>query len=294
MVNIMRGFFLIYLIIFYYYRYLDKGIKIKQFYDITIFNYFNNYYFNNYFFNNEKLQKLTKAYIIDSDYVIHFFNIYNFYLFSQLNIFVVLLNFEDYKFEEDLILDVNNTNIKKKKVVKMRTDFYDYIKRKKRNRMFNKFLKKWTDLIEAPWNQIEKGEDDEPLIKSKRLKKNLKNHLMLQNNIYFCFIIYEFALYLNNKLVFSYFNYDFFGKVKLFLNVKNDSIKKKYPYFLTSTYYNYNINFYNYKKNKSFLYTNYKNYIGLKLNKTFNTKTHLLDVKYFGLKMPFLFFLLYT
>lgn len=116
MVNIMRGFFLIYLIIFYYYRYLDKGIKIKQFYDITIFNYFNNYYFNNYFFNNEKLQKLTKAYIIDLDYVIHFFNIYNFYLFSQLNIFVVLLNFEDYKFEEDLILDVNNTNIKKKKL----------------------------------------------------------------------------------------------------------------------------------------------------------------------------------
>lgn len=47
-------------------------------------------------------------------------------------------------------------------------------------------------------------------------------------------------------------------------------------------------------KKKPFLYTNYKN-LEKKFNKNnFNIKNHILDIKYFGIKIPFLFFLIYT
>ena len=47
-------------------------------------------------------------------------------------------------------------------------------------------------------------------------------------------------------------------------------------------------------KRKPPLYTDYKS-INKKFNKKFfNVTKHILDIKYFGVKMPFLFFLIYT
>jgi hypothetical protein len=41
---------------------------------------------------------------------------------------------------------------------------------------------------------------------------------------------------------------------------------------------------------KKVLFTDYKN---LKFNEKFDQKKHILDIKYLGIRMPFLFFLLY-
>jgi hypothetical protein len=115
---------------------------------------------------------------------------------------------------------------------------------------------------------------------------------MLQDNLFNCFVIYEFALNLNNKILFNYFNIDFFNKIKIFIKKQKKKIYK-YPQFLKSTYYNYNLELLKYKK-KTFLYTQYKDIYKNYNKKNFNIKSHILDIKYFGIKMPFLFFLLYT
>jgi hypothetical protein len=117
---------------------------------------------------------------------------------------------------------------------------------------------------------------------------------MLQDNLFFCFTIYEFALTLMNNFTFNFFNIDFFNKAKIFIKNKKKNIYK-YPYFLKSTYYNYNMELLP-KRIKKIppLYTNYKILYKNKKKKMFDTTKHILDIKYFGIKMPFLFFLIYT
>lgn len=293
---LMRGYFLIYLAYFYAYRFLDDMKKCEtQIHDITIFNYFNNNYFSNYYFNNKLLQFIVKGYFLDLKYYDTFIDYFNLYLFHNSKSLYVLLNFEDFKYEEDQYWLLNNPKMlspKNKTGWKMRTDYFDYIKRKKRYRLFNKFIKHWPWYRDATWNQIEKGDDDELDIKIKREKNILKNHLRLQDNIFNNFIIYEFSLNLNNKILFNYFNLDFFNKIKIFYN-KSIKKVKKYPYFLKSTYYSYNLELLKLRK-KPFLYTSYKDINKTYNKKMFDMKKHILDIKYFGIKMPFIFFLLYT
>lgn len=298
---IMRGFFLIYITLFS--KYWDSDIVTckPQIHDFTIFNYFNNVYFFKYYCNNKLLQIIVKSSNLDFYYYDTFINYFNFYIFWHLDIFNVILNFEDYKYEEDLYWLAANPNMllfknkrDKKKANRMKTDFFYYIKRKNRFRVFNKYIKYWPWYRDAPWNQIEEGVDDEISIKIKQDKKNLKDHLNLQDNLFFCYIIYEFALILMSNFTFNFFNVDFFNKSKLFINKQKKKIKK-YPFFLKSTYYNYNIDLLKkWTRRKLPLYTEYKN-INKKYNKKlFDTNTHILDAKYFGIKIPFLIFLLYT
>jgi hypothetical protein len=79
-----------------------------------------------------------------------FINSYNFYVLSQLKIFEVILNFEDYKYEEDKFLykthkyaaEVDlDAKTKVKRYKKMHLDFFDYIKKKNRIRLISKYLK---------------------------------------------------------------------------------------------------------------------------------------------------------
>lgn len=298
---LMRGFFLFYLALFYAYRFADNIPVVMQINDISIFNYFNNNYFNNYYFNNKLLQNVVKNYCLDSFYYETYINHFNLYLLYHVKLLNVLLHFEDFKYEEDQYWLLNNPkmlSVKNKKAWKMRTDYFDYIKRKNRYRLFTKHIKHWPWFRDAPWNQAEKGDDDEINIKIKKEKKILKDHLLLQDNIFNCYIVYEFSFNLNNKFLFNYFNIDFFNKAKLFLKKPILKTKiNKYPYFLKSIYYIYNLEFLKLKKKKSVAYIPYTSYQDVYKNdnkEIFNIKKHVLDIKYFGIKMPFLFFLLYT
>lgn len=298
---LMRGFFLIFFILLHIYRTPDIIINAPQVHDISIFNYFNNNYCLKIFLNNNLFKYLIKSHILDSEFHNTFINYYNFSIFWHLSRFYILLNFEDLKYEEDLHWLECNPNMllvknkrDKKQVKRMKTDYFYYIKRKNRYRLFTKYIKHWPWYRDAPWNQKEEGYDDEVNIKIKRDIKILKDHLTLQDNIFFCYIIYEFAMNLLNNFTFNFFNVDFFNKAKVFVNKENKKIKK-YPFFLKSTYYIYNMEVLaKWTKRKPHLYTNYKN-IEKKFNKKdFNLKHHILDIKYFGIKMPFLFFLIYT
>ena len=165
---------------------------------------------------------------------------YNFNLFLNIQTFQVLFNFEYFKYEDDKILysNVKIKNYKNKKKVLMHTDFYDYIKRKNRVRVINKYT--WDKPhYNLPWNIIDTEEDDIPQNKKTKTHKDLNSHLAWQRNIFFCYIIYEFFLKIYNKFLCSFFNSDFFNKVLIFKdNDKNKEIKK-YPSFLSSAYYNY-------------------------------------------------------
>lgn len=86
-----------------------------------------------------------------------FINSYNFYVISQLKIFEVILNFENYKYEEDKFLykihkygeEVilhQKLMARTKQIIwrykKMHTDFFDYIPKKNRKRFVTKVLKR--------------------------------------------------------------------------------------------------------------------------------------------------------
>ncbi len=301
---IMRGYFIIFLLLLNVYKDADVVVNTPQVHDINIFNYFNNVNFSKYYFNNKLLRIFINSYILDLNFDNTFINYFNFYIFCHLKLFYVILNFEDFKYEEDkhwFAVDPSKLLVKnkrdKKKARRMKTDFFYYIKRKNRFRVFNKYVKHWPWYRDAPWNQKEEGDDDEVNIKIKRDKKILKDHLSLQDNLFYCFTIYEFALTLINNnfnFTFNFFNVDFFNKVKIFIKNKKKNINK-YPYFLKSTYYNYNMELLS-KRIKKIppLYTNYRILHKNKKKKMFDTTKYILDIKYFGIKMPFLFFLLYT
>ena len=298
---LMRGFFNIFFALLYLYRTPDIIINTPQVHDLSIFNYFNNNYCLKFFLNNKLLQHLIKGNILDSEFYNTFINYYNFYIFWFLSKFFVLCNFDDFKFEEDrywLEFDQSMLLVKnkrdKKQARRMKTDYFYYIKRKNRFRLFNKYIKHWPWYRDAPWNQKEEGYDDELNIKIKRDQKICKDHLAYQDNIYFCYIIYEFAINLLDNFTFNFFNIDFFNKAKIFIKREKKTFLK-YPLFLKSTYYSYNMELLaKWAKRKPPLYTDYKN-VNKKFNKkNFNVTKHVLDIKYFGLKMPFLFFLIYT
>lgn len=229
------------------YKYEDRELLSSYFYSLTVFNVFIKMFFSEYFFNNENIQTLSISYLLDKMFYDTFINYFNFYLFLKLKIFEVILHFEKFKYEEDLIL-------------------YGEEKAEKKKLLINNF-----DI----------------------------NLLNFQDNFFFSFTIYEFHLYFNDYL-FNYFNSEFFSKTKIILsnniNFKTKIIKD--TYFLTSLYFEYCTEFLdNNKKARSLLkkrvYSNYKA-LNIKKEKKFNVNKHLLNLTTFGIRMPYLFYLLYT
>lgn len=297
--KLMRGFYLILLVIFCMYNNAQKLIlSRKHIYTLKTFNYFNKHYFNCYFYKINMLQCFTKAFFLDKHYYTTYVHYSNLFLLYNSKYFKVFFNFENYKYEQDKVLrpDWNvlenypkyyKPSEKEKKPVRMYTEFFDYMNewRKNRARKLTKYSLH-SIRINLPWNIIEKGSDNEELIEKKRNLKILKKYLTRHDNLYFFFIIYEFALKLYDNLLLNYFNHDFFGKVKIFL--KNEKINMDYNNeikILSSPYL--------YLSEKDLNKAENVNQNNLSLNK-FNTHTHLINIKYYRIKIPFLFFLLHT
>jgi hypothetical protein len=99
--------------------------------------------------------------------------------------------------------------------------------------------------------------------------------------------MYECCLYTFSNLLINYFNFDFFSKSLIFIKKNKRKNKKSKKQFLTSTYYNFNMDFLNIKVKQN-------NDIKKFLYKKFNLKYNILDIKHFNIKMPFVFYLLYT
>ncbi len=294
--NLMRGFYLILFVIFYMYSISQQlFLSKKNIYTVKTFDYLNKHNFNYYFSKIKIFQDFIKTYVLDQQYNKTYIYYFNLYLFYQLKYFEVLLNFEDYKYELDKILrpDWNieenyprfyKPSAKEKKPARMSTDFYDYIKRKNRVRVITKYSLR-SKRVNEIWNIVAKGPDNEDLIKEKRDLKNKKKHLVRHDNLYFFYIIYEFGLKIHDKLLANYFNYDFFGKVKIFqkiekkdFNLKNEIKILSSPYIFLS------------ESDKDLNEVNENNIE----NFEFNTQSYLINIKYYRIKMPFLFFLLYT
>lgn len=297
--HLMRGFYLILLVIFCMYNNSQQLILSKKnIYTLKTFNYFNKHYFNSYFYKINMFQYFTKAHFLDKHYYNTYVQYFNLFLLYKSNYLEVLLNFEDYKYEQDKVFrpdwNIPENYIKyykpsetEKKPVRMYTEFFEYMGkwRKNRARKITKYslrLKR----INFPWNIVEKGPDNEELIEKKRNLKILKKYLTRHDNLYFFFIIYEFALKLYDNLLLNYFNYDFFGKVKIFL--KNEKINMDYNNeikILSSPY------LYLSEKDLNNVVEQNSNQQSLS---EFNTRIHLINIKYYKIKIPFLIFLLHT
>jgi hypothetical protein len=256
---LVTGFLMMYLALLNLYRDLedatnneDRVLLCPNFYNLAVFNTFIKIFFNEYYFNNETFQDLNVSFLFDKQYNDTYINYFNFYLFFNLKIFEVILHFEKFKYEEDVIL----YGEKKAKEKKLLVDHYDI------------------------------------------------DVLKYQDNLFFSFSIYEFYLDYYDYL-FNFFNYDFFSRTKIFLSeITNFREKQKdtYTYYLTSVYYDYCTEFLNTRKKgkinnsiliNKILYTDYKA-LNIKKKDKFNIDKHILDLKYLGLRMPYLFFLLYT
>jgi hypothetical protein len=266
----------------------------KNLYTLNTFNYFNKHYFNYYFLKIKIFQHLIKANILDKAHNSTFIYYFNLSLFNKLNYFNVILNFESYKNESDKVLNTTSDEgldptqlytlkVKGKSPTHMVIDFYDYIKRKNRTRVLSKIGYK-SKRVNDSWNIIEKGNDNDILIKNKVDLKNKKKHLIRHDNIYFFFIIYEFTLKLHdlcNKLSVNYFNYDFFGKMYSIRSLRFLSREPKVKFD-----YNSKIN----TLKSPYVSESSENVI----NKKFNPKYHLLNLKYYSIKIPIELFLLHV
>jgi len=82
----------------------EKAYIHSSLFNLSVFNYFNKLYFNDYFLNNEVLVDITISYYFDKFYFNTYIDYYNIYLYHNLKIFNVLLHFEKFKYEEDIIL----------------------------------------------------------------------------------------------------------------------------------------------------------------------------------------------
>jgi hypothetical protein len=97
----MRGYFLIFLILLYLYRFSDVLINTPQIHDINVLYYFNDINFSKYYFNNKLLRVVINSYLLDLNFYNTYVDYFNFSIFWHLKLFYVILNFEDFKYEED-------------------------------------------------------------------------------------------------------------------------------------------------------------------------------------------------
>lgn len=216
--------------------------------DFSAFEFLNTNYFSEIYFVSEDLQDFNIAYHFDNFYYSTYINYFNLYLFFNLKIYELLLNFEKYKYEEDVVL------IGEEKAVKWSMDFFS------------------VDLLN------------------------------LQDNLLFTLCIYEFYLDFY-EYKFNIFHYDFFSRALIFVDSNIESKNKDVkPFnFLTSTYFSFCTELLDLGEKKKIMNkTLYKHFKIWKDNETlqnrgvFDGTKHIMDVKYFGIRMPYIFFLLYT
>jgi hypothetical protein len=243
---ILNAFLILWFSLFHIYTiHLKISVNDSFVFDVSTFAFLNKNYFHEIYFVNEDLQDLNIAFYFDKLYFSTYINYFNLFLFENIKIFDVLLNFEKYKYEEDVIL------LGEDKAVKWSMDFFN------------------VDLLN------------------------------LQDNLLFIYCIYEFYLDFNDYL-FNIFNYDFFSRSLVFLecNLPENHIVDIKPYnFLTSTYFSFCLDFLNLKESKKNLYNDLKIWEDndlIKYKGLFNPTKHIMDIKYFGIKMPYIFFMLYT
>jgi len=104
-----------------YHLYLIKFTIIvndRCIFGYSTFEFLNKNYFSEIYFASEHLQDLNIANYFDTNYFNTYINYFNLYLFPTVKIFDVLLNFEKYKYEEDVVL------LGEDKAVKWSMDFF--------------------------------------------------------------------------------------------------------------------------------------------------------------------------
>lgn len=85
-------------------NYKNNEISLNFIYDFSSFQFLNQNYFSEIYFASEDLQDLNIACYFDDCYFDTYINYFNLYLFSNLKVYELLLNFEKYKYEEDVEL----------------------------------------------------------------------------------------------------------------------------------------------------------------------------------------------
>ncbi len=246
---ILKAYFMLWWALYHIYTtQLEVTAEDDFVFDFTAFEFLNKNYFSEIYFVSEDLQDFNTACYFDHAYFNTYINYFNLYLFSNLKIYELLLNFEKYKYEEDVVL------IGEEKAVKWSMDFFS------------------VDLLN------------------------------LQDNLLFTLCIYEFYLDFY-EYKFNTFHYDFFSRSLLFVDSTIESTNKDVtPFnFLTSTYFSFCTELLDLGDKKNIMNkTLYKHFKIWKENESlknrgvFDGTRHIMDVKYFGIKMPYIFFLLYT
>lgn len=221
-------------------------------FEFPTFEFLNKNYFSEIYFANDDLQDLNIACNFDNSYFSTYINYFNLYLFSNLKIYELLLNFEKYKYEEDVVL----LGVEKAEKLKWSMDYF------------------FVDLLN------------------------------LQDNLLFILCIYEFYIDFYDYR-FNHFHYDFFSRSLLFVDVESNLKEKKKdikPFnFLTSTYFSFCTELLELGDKKKImnktLYKLFKIWSDnndVRIKGVFDSTKHIMDVKHFGLRMPYIFFLLYT
>lgn len=247
---ILHAFFMLWWAIYYsYVIHLTITINDSFIFDFSTFKFLNKNYFSEIYFANEDLQDLNIGNYFDNSYYSTYINYFNLYLYPSLKIYDVLLNFEKFKYEEDVVL------LGEDKAVKWSMDFFSI------------------DLLN------------------------------FQDNLLFISCIYEFYLDFNDYF-FNAFNHTFFSRALVYHKNNSKVIEKDIkPFnFLTSTYFSFCTELLELgDKKKIFNKTLYKYFriwqeteSSKKDKGVFDSTQHIMDVKYFGIRIPYIFFLLYT
>ena len=229
----------------------ENRVGLSSFlFNSSTFYYFLNIILYQLYIYNIDLKSFIYSYTLDLKYYNNYLFLFNYYIFSYVVNFFVLLNLGLIKYEHDKALTPPD---KWDKIPKMDLDFFDYSE-------FTEFT--------------------------------VSNDILLsyQDNLFYSFCIYEFYLDFNFYL-FNIFNLDFFHKLIL---KKKKKIKFKNRNYLSKVSYNEILN--NKKENyNEFFLQNYDEFL-LNLsdiNKLDYYKS-MMDYRSFMVKIPYLFFLLYT
>jgi hypothetical protein len=226
---------------------------------LFLFNYSTFYYFlNNVLYQlyiyNIDLKFFIYSYTLDLKYKNNYLFLFNYFIFLYNLNFFVLLNLGLIKYEHDMALTPPD---KWDKIPKMDLDFFDY--------------SEFTDF-------------------------NISNDVLLnyQDNMFYSFCVYE--IYLDFTFYFfNIFSLDFFHKLIL-KNKKNKKNKIKHRNYLSKILYNEILS--NKKEyNDEFFQKNYNEFLLIlsefNINKLDYYK-NMMDVRSFMVKIPYLFFLMYT
>ena len=102
---ILRAYFMLFWALYYIYStQLEIATNDEFVLDFSTFEFLNENYFSEIYFVSEDLQDINIACSFDKVYFNTYINYFNLNLFQHLKIYELLLNFEKYKYEEDIVL----------------------------------------------------------------------------------------------------------------------------------------------------------------------------------------------